>query len=84
MIPEEICLKKVDRRRGGWVGDQHHAPEPLSIEGAREHGQDRPVGRAEPGPVDLSLQNVNLVAEGEDLSVTLVARHQQKPETSNQ
>ncbi len=39
---------------------------------------------SEPGPVDLSLQNEDLMAEGEDLGVTLVAGHQQQPETSNQ
>ncbi len=69
---------------GGWLGGQHHAPEPLSIEGAREHGEDGPVGTGEPGTLDLSLQHQDLMTKGENLGVTLVAEHQQQPETSDQ
>ena len=50
----------------------------------REHGQDGPVRRGEPRPLDLSLQDENLMAKGEDLGVTLVTGYQQQSETGDQ
>lgn len=68
----------------GRFHDQHHTPEPLPIERTRKYGQDRPVRGSEPGAIDLSLQNVNLVAKSEDLSITPVTGYQEQPETSDQ
>lgn len=68
----------------GGLDDQHLAPEPRPVEGTREHGQDCPVRRSEPGPIDLSVQNVQLMAKSKDFGITLVTGHQEQPETSDQ
>jgi hypothetical protein len=69
---------------GGRFDDQHHASESRPVKGTREHGEDGPVGRGEPGAVDLPLQHQDLMAKSEDFGVALVATHQQQPETSDQ
>ena len=74
----------VSADHGGWFHDQHHGCESVPVEGMRDHGQDGPVGGRESGPVDLSLQNQDLMAKGEDLGVTFVTGHQEQPETSDQ
>ncbi len=40
--------------------------------------------RSEARPIDLSLENVYLMAKSEDLGVTLFSRRQQQPETTDQ
>jgi hypothetical protein len=65
--------------RGG-LHDQHHAVELLAVEGTRQHAQDRPVCRGEPRPLDLPLEDEDLMAEGEDLGVALVTGHEQQPQ----
>ncbi len=47
-------------------------------------GEDGSVCRGESGTVDLSLKDVYLVAEGEDLRVAFVAGHHKQSETSDQ
>ena len=53
--------------------DQEHLAEPAPIEHPGQHRQDRPVGFGEPGPVDLTLKNEDLMSEGNDLGITLIA-----------
>ena len=74
----------VPADHGGRFHDQHHTGKPLPVERTREHGQDGPVRRGEPRPLDLSLQDENLMAKGEDLGVTLVTGYQQQSETGDQ
>ena len=74
----------VPADHGGRFHDQHHTGKPLPVERTREHGQDGPVRRGEPRPLDLSLQDENLMAKGEDLGVTLVTGCQQQSETGDQ
>ncbi len=74
----------VPAEHGGRFHDQHHASESRPVEGSREHSEDGPVGRGEPGTLVLSLQHQDLMAKGEDLGVTLVAAHQQQPDTGNE
>ena len=57
--------------------------EPAPVEGTRQHGQDRPVGRGEPRSLDLALEDEDLMAKSEDLGVTLVTGHEQQPEPSD-
>ena len=46
-----------------------------------EQGEECSVGVGEPWPSDLALENQELVAKGEDLSGTGVARSEYPPET---
>ena len=62
--------------RGG-LDDQQHTAEACPVEPTRQHGQARPVRRRDPGMLDLTLQDQDLMVTGEDLRVTLVAGHQQ-------
>jgi hypothetical protein len=64
--------------------DQHHLVEAAPVERPREYGEYGPVGGGEPRPIDLSLQDQDLMAKGEDLCVTSITGHQQQPETGNQ
>ena len=57
---------------GGGLDDQHHRSETGPVERTRQQREDGPVRRREPGPIDLPLQNAQLMAKGEDLGVTLV------------
>ncbi|MET8805824.1 hypothetical protein [Streptomyces sp. NPDC004546] len=47
-----------------------------------ERRQERPVARVEPNllPVQLPLQNADLVAQGQDLDVFLTVAHRQQPQ----
>ncbi|MCP5025642.1 MAG: hypothetical protein GY929_05080 [Actinomycetia bacterium] len=74
-MPSYKFAVPADHRR--WSHDQHDLAESSTIEGAREHCQDRPIRRGESRAVNLALQNQDLVAKSENLGVTLVARHQQ-------
>ena len=74
----------VPADHGGGFDDQHHLAETAPLEGTREHGEDGPVGGCESWSFDLSLQNEDLMAKGEDLCVTLVTGHEQQPETGDQ
>ena len=74
----------VPADHGGGLDDQHHATETRPVEGTRQHGQDRPVSGYESWPIDLSLENEDLMAKSQDLRVSFVAGHEQQPETSDQ
>ena len=69
---------------GGQLDGQHHAVEPATVEGTRQQGQDRPISGYEFWPIDLSLENEDLMAKSQDLRVSPVAGHEQQPETSDQ
>lgn len=57
------------------------SPRPGPIEHARrQSGEDRAVGRSEPGPGDVSFQDEDLVAESQDLGVAFVAGGEQPAE----
>ncbi len=58
--------------------------EPRPGEPTRQHRQDGPISRCEGGALDLVLQYQDLMAKSEDLCITLVTRHQQQSETSDQ
>jgi len=64
--------------------NQHDLAQSSAIECPRQHGEDRPVGRREPRPIDLALQHQDLMAKSQDLCVALVAGHQQQSETRDQ
>ena len=68
----------------GRFHDQHDLAQSSAVEGTRQHGQDRPVRRGEPGVFDLSLEDKDLMAKGENFCVTLVTGHEQQSETSDQ
>lgn len=77
---------------GRWLHDQEHLIQALAIEHPRQDREDRPISLGEPRSRDPALQDEDLVAESEDLGVTVVAgseqprnpgQHQAK-ETTNQ
>ncbi len=74
----------VPADHGGGLHDQHNLAESSTIERPREHSEHSSVGRCELRAVDLALQDQDLMAKSENLSVTLVAGYQQQPETSEQ
>lgn len=73
----------VPADHGGGLDDQHDAVEPATVEGTRQHAQDRPVRRGEPRSLNLPLEHEDLMAKREDLGVTLVTGHEEQPEASN-
>lgn len=74
----------VPADHGGWFHDQHDLAQSSAIECPRQYGQDGPVGRREPRPIDLSLQHEDLVAKSENFCVAAVAGHQQQSETRDE
>ncbi len=46
----------------------------------KQGGEKRPVGRGEPGFVDLALQDGELVAQRQDLDIFVGVSHRQEPE----
>ena len=73
----------VPADHSGGLDDQHGAVEPPTVEGTRNHREDRPVSGCESWSLNLSLEDEDLMAEGEDLGVMSVAGHKQQPEASN-
>ena len=69
---------------GGGLDDQHHRLEASPVKGPGQQGEDGSVGGSEARPIDLSLQNKDLMAQREDLGVTLVAIDQKQPDAGNQ
>ncbi len=72
----------ADHRRG--LHDQHHVVQAPPIERTRQHREHGPVRRREPRPIDLSLQDQDLMAKSENLSVARVAAHQQQADTGDE
>jgi hypothetical protein len=72
----------ADHRRR--LHDQHHPNQASPIEATRQQGEDGPVSGCEAGPLDLSLQDKDLVAQGENLCVSSITTYQQQPDAGNQ
>ena len=53
--------------------DQEHLAAPATIEHSGQDREDRPVSLGEVDPVDLALQNEDLMAYGQDLGVALAS-----------
>ena len=51
-------------------------PQAPPIEPTRQHREDRTISGCESGPLELSFQNEDLVAQRQDLGVALVTAHQ--------
>jgi hypothetical protein len=64
--------------------DQEHLAESASVEHAGEGGEDRAIRVGESGPVDLALQDQDLLAQSEDLRVTLITGREQPPKAGAQ
>jgi len=62
---------------GGRLHDEEHVAETGPVERGGQHGEDGAVGLVEPRSGDLALQHEDLVAQGEDLGVTLIAASEQ-------
>jgi hypothetical protein len=63
----------VPAQHGLGLDNQQHFAEAGPVEHARQQGQDRAVGVGEPRQCDLALQYQDLVAQGQDLRVTVIA-----------
>ena len=64
-------------QNGRWLHDEHHLVQPCPGERCGQYRQDGPVGFGETGPLDLSFQNKDLVAQSEDLGVTFITGGEQ-------
>jgi hypothetical protein len=53
-------------------------------ERAHAKGENGSVGGSEARPLNPSLRNKDLMAEGEDFGVFAIATHQKQPDTGNQ
>ena len=51
--------------------DQHHPNQASPVKATRQHGENGPVSGCESGPLDLSLQDEDLMAQGQDLASRL-------------
>ena len=49
------------------------------VKATRQQGENGPVSRCQSGPLELSSQYEDLMAQRQDLGVTLVTTHQQQP-----
>jgi hypothetical protein len=54
-------------------------PQPVAGQPVQQGGEERPVGRGEPGFVDLTLQDGELVAQRKNLDVLVHIAHRQQP-----
>jgi len=73
----------VPTNDGRGPDDQEHLGEPSTVQRSGDRGEDRAVRFGEPGSGDLTLQDQDLVAEGEDLGVTLIASREQPAEAGH-
>ena len=64
--------------------DQHHPLEVSPVKGPGQQGENGSVGGSEARPINLSLQNKDLMAQRQDLGVTLVTAHHQQSHTCDQ
>ena len=53
----------VPADHGGGFDDQHHPLEASPVKGPGQHCEDGPVGGSEARPINLSLQNKDLMAQ---------------------
>jgi hypothetical protein len=59
-------------------------PQASPIEPTRQHGEDRTIYGCESGPLEMSFQNEDLVAQRQDLCVSSITTYQQQSHTCNQ
>ncbi len=74
----------VPADHGGGLDDQHHPVETAPVKATGQYRKYGPVGGCESGSLQLSLQNEDLMAQRQDLGITLVTTNQQQPHTRNQ
>lgn len=67
---------------GGRLHDQEHLPQTGPVDHGRQHREDGAVRLGEDWSGDLALQDEDLVAQGEDLGVALVAGGEQPAEAA--
>ena len=72
----------ADHRRR--LHDQHHPNQTSPIEATRQQGEDGPVSGSKAGPLNLSLQDEDLMAQRENLGVLAITTYQKQPDTGNQ
>ena len=69
---------------GGGLDDQQHRVEASPVKATGQQGENGSVGGSEARPINLSLQNEDLMAQRENLGVALVTTDQKQPEAGNQ
>ncbi len=74
----------VPADHGGRFHDQHHPLEVSPVKGPGQQGENGSVGGSEARPINLSLQNKDLMAQGENLGVLAITAYRSKPDTGNQ
>jgi hypothetical protein len=74
----------VPADHGGGLDDQHHVSHPARAERTRQYGQECPVGWDESWSLGLPLEDEDLMAEGQDLCVTVVTGYKEQSETRDQ
>jgi hypothetical protein len=74
----------VPADHGRRFHDQHHPLEAPPVKGPGQHRENGSVGGSETRPLNLSSQNKDLMAEGEDLRVFAITTYQKQPDTGNQ
>ena len=74
----------VPPNNGGGSDDEEHLGEPMTVDGLRQHGEDRAVGLAEPWTADLTLQHQHLMPQSEDLGIASIAGQLEKSHTGHQ
>jgi len=72
----QVAVPPQDRVRGD---DQVQLPQRGPWEPVQERGKESTVRRGDPGPVDLPLQDSQLVAQRQDLDVLVHIAHRQQP-----
>ncbi len=74
----------VPPNNGGRSDDEEHLGEPMTVDGLRQHGEDRAVGLAEAWAADLTLQDQDLMPQSEDLGIASIAGQHEKSDTGHQ
>lgn len=65
----------VPAEHGDRLDDEEHLGESVAVDGLGKHCEDRAVGVGEPRPLDMALQDEDLVPQGQDLGVAAVTGH---------
>ncbi len=74
----------VPPNNGGGLDDEEHLGEPMTVDGLRQHGEDRAVGLAEPWTADLTLQDQHLMPQSEDLGIASIASQHERSHTGHE
>lgn len=76
---DEAAMPPDDR---GRLHDEEHVAQARPVDRSGQHGEDGSVRLGESRSVDLALQHEDLVAQGEDLGVAVVAGGEQPTEAA--